>query len=269
MCRVGVGGGTAPGTFGSVSERGGSRGNERSPRDPPAGLRPGALPWAEGVRPSGASGLEGRRPALPQPRPTAWVCGPNTRRVTPYSASRTLAMLTTVPPPVVLDLGHEPAHQQQPAAARPLQVLDGGRVGDVLRALKPVPSSVMRMSNRSGGDACRQTNDPLVRVHLVAVLDGVDQGLLEGQADRRRCRARSTRTPGGRPRSAPGPGGPRPGRSAMVTSEGVGRDGTWGSRPRDVRRARPAARANRARPVRTPAARPARRRRSSGSGPAW
>ena len=83
---------------------------------------------------------------------------------------------------VVLDLGHEAAHEQQAAAAGAFDVLDRGRVGHVL-GVEPRPLVGDADVEPFGGDAV-DDDDPLVGVHLVAVLDGVDQGLFEGQLDR-------------------------------------------------------------------------------------
>ena len=82
---------------------------------------------------------------------------------------------------VVLDLGHEVAHEQQAAAAGALEVLGGGRVGHVL-GVEARPLVGDADVEPLGSDRVRD-EDALVRVHLVAVLDGVDEGLFEGELD--------------------------------------------------------------------------------------
>ena len=82
---------------------------------------------------------------------------------------------------VVRDLGHVVPHQEQAPAAGPFQVLRRGRVWHVVGIkagafiddldLEPIRVDAVRNADRLGP------------VQLVAVFDGVDQGLFEREAD--------------------------------------------------------------------------------------
>ena len=73
------------------------------------------------------------------------------------------------------------AHEHQAAAAGALDVLEGGGVGHVagVEAVALVGDVDLEVLGANHGD----DGHLFIAVHLVAVLDGVDERLFEGQAD--------------------------------------------------------------------------------------
>ena len=73
------------------------------------------------------------------------------------------------------------AHEHQAAAAGALDVLEGGGVGHVagVEAVALVGDVDLEVLGANHGD----DGHLFIAVHLVAVLDGIDQGLFQGQAD--------------------------------------------------------------------------------------
>src|SRR5262245_66136660 len=94
------------------------------------------------------------------------------RRARRRSVVLDLAHPDDVPLAVILHLGHEPAHEEQTAAAGTLDVLDGGRVWDFL--------GIETGSLVGDGDVkalqCDLVGneDALVWCHLFALRSGVD-----------------------------------------------------------------------------------------------
>src|SRR3954447_225220 len=82
---------------------------------------------------------------------------------------------------VVGHLGHVVLDEEQAAAARALEVLDGARVGHVAGV---EAGALVRDADLEAvvADAAADV-DLLAAVELVAVLDGVDDGFFQGEAD--------------------------------------------------------------------------------------
>ena len=82
------------------------------------------------------------------------------------------------------DVVHEVADQEDAAAAALQQVLRRQRVGDIL-GVEPSPWSRTRIDQLGHAVERRSSNSTKtrLRVVLVAVLDGVDDALADGDAD--------------------------------------------------------------------------------------
>src|SRR5262245_55068337 len=73
------------------------------------------------------------------------------------------------------------AHEQQPPATGAFQIFDGNRIGDVCR-VKAGPL-VSNTNLKPFGDNPEGNADLLGTVHLVAMLDGIDESFFQGQLD--------------------------------------------------------------------------------------
>src|SRR5947209_8319121 len=84
---------------------------------------------------------------------------------------------------VVDDFGHVVADEEQSTATGPFQVLRGHGVGDIFRI--EARAFVDDANIEALGLDAIAYPDRFVSVHLIAMLDGIDQGLFQSQLDRK------------------------------------------------------------------------------------